>query len=69
MSPLKSEENFVTVKENIKKKIQEWLLEEERSQAYLARKAEVSPEQLNRILHDRHEPTERTVNKLLSVIS
>ena len=46
----------------------DWLLQEERSQAYLARKAEVSPEQLNRILHDKHEPTERTVNKILSVI-
>ncbi len=59
----------MTTKEDIKIRIQEWLLQEERSQAYLARKAEVSPEQLNRILHDKHEPTERTVNKLLSVIN
>ena len=57
----------MTTKE-IKNIIQDWLLQEERSQAYLARKAEVSPEQLNRILHDKHEPTERTVNKILSVI-
>ena len=59
----------MSFKRDIKNIIQEWLREEERSQAYLARKAEVSPEQLNRILHDKHEPTERTVNKLLSVIS
>lgn len=58
----------MTTKEDIKNIIQDWLLQEERSQAYLARKAEVSPEQLNRILHDKHEPTERTVNKILSVI-
>ncbi len=58
----------MTFKEDVKNMIQEWLVQEERSQAYLARKAEVSPEQLNRILHDKHEPTERTVNKLLSVI-
>ena len=45
-----------------------YIFNTERSQAYLARKAEVSPEQLNRILHDKHEPTERTVNKILSVI-
>mgnify|MGYP003153288262 CR=1 FL=1 len=59
----------MSFKENIKNRIEDWLREEERSQAYLARKAEVSPEQLNRILHDKHEPTERTVNKLLSVIN
>ena len=58
----------MTTKEDIKNIIQDWLLQEERSQAYLARKAEVSPERLNRILHDKHEPTERTVNKILSVI-
>ena len=58
----------MTTKEDIKNIIQDWLLQEERSQAYLARKADVSPEQLNRILHDKHEPTERTVNKILSVI-
>ena len=58
----------MTFKEDVKNMIQEWLVQEARSQAYLARKAEVSPEQLNRILHDKHEPTERTVNKLLSVI-
>ena len=58
----------MTFKEDVKNMILEWLVQEERSQAYLARKAEVSPEQLNRILHDKHEPTERTVNKLLSVI-
>ena len=58
----------MTTKEDIKNIIQDWLLQEERSQAYLARKAEVSPEQLNRILHDKHEPTERTVIKILSVI-
>ena len=58
----------MTTKEDIKNIIQDWLLQEDRSQAYLARKAEVSPEQLNRILHDKHEPTERTVNKILSVI-
>ena len=58
----------MSFKENIKNRIEDWLREEERSQAYLARKAEVSPEQLNRILHDKHEPTERTVNKILSVI-
>ena len=58
----------MTFKEDVKNMIQEWLVQEERSQAYLARKAEVSPEQLNRILHDKHEPTERTVNKILSVI-
>ena len=58
----------MTFKEDVKNMIQEWLVQEERSQSYLARKAEVSPEQLNRILHDKHEPTERTVNKLLSVI-
>ena len=53
----------------IKNKIEDWLAQEERSQAYLARKAKISPEQLNRILHNRHEPTDRTVNKLLSVIN
>ena len=58
----------MSFKEDIKNRIEEWLAQEERSQAYLARKAEVSPEQLNRILHDKHEPTERTINKLLSVI-
>ena len=58
----------MSFKEDIKNKIEEWLAQEERSQAYLARKAKISPEQLNRILHNRHEPTDRTVSKLLSVI-
>lgn len=49
-------------------KIQDWLVQEERSQAYLARKANISQEQLSRIMNRKHKPNRNTENKILSVI-
>ena len=49
-------------------KIQDWLVQEERSQAYLARKANISQEQLSRIMNRKHKPNRKTVSKILSVI-
>ena len=48
--------------------IKEWLIENERSQAWLAKKAEVSPENLNRILQGHIEPRWRTMEKIFTVI-
>ncbi len=49
-------------------KIQDWLVQEERSQAYLARKANISQEQLSRIMNRKHKPNRNTESKILSVI-
>ncbi len=49
-------------------KIQDWLVQEERSQAYLARKANISQEQLSRIMNRKHKPNRNTENKILSII-
>ena len=48
--------------------IVEWLEKEERSQAYLARKANMSEEHLSRIMNGHCEPKESTEEKLMSVI-
>ena len=44
-----------------------WLEVTERSQAYLARKADIRPETISRILKDR-EPSDRTKRKILEAI-
>ena len=49
-------------------KIQDWLVQEERSQAYLARKANISQEQISRIINRKHKTNRNTENKILSVI-
>ena len=48
--------------------IVEWLEKEERSQAYLARKANMSEEHLSRIMNGHCEPKESTEEKIMSVI-
>jgi len=44
-----------------------WLEETERSQAYLARKADIRPETMSRILNDQ-EPSDRTKRKIVEAI-
>mgnify|MGYP003153667518 CR=1 FL=1 len=48
--------------------IKDWLYENERSQAWLARHSDMSPENLNRILKGHVEPTWRTMKKIHEVI-
>ena len=48
--------------------ILDWLKENERSQAWLARHAEISPEYLNRILNGVYEPSDKTMRKIYEVI-
>ena len=48
--------------------ILDWLKDNERSQAWLARHAEISPEYLNRILNGVYEPSEKTMRKIHEVI-
>lgn len=48
--------------------IKDYLEKEERSQAWLARKSGVSEEHISRLLNDKHEPREDTVEKILVVI-
>ena len=48
--------------------IKDYLEKEERSQAWLARKSGISEEHISRLLNDKHEPREDTVEKILVVI-
>ena len=48
--------------------IKDWLYENERSQAWLARHSDMSAENLNRILKGHVEPTWRTMKKIHEVI-
>ena len=48
--------------------ILDWLKENERSQAWLARHADISPEYLNRILNGVYEPSDKTMKKIYEVI-
>lgn len=45
-----------------------WLDNNERSQAWLARKSGVSPETLNRILQGHREPKISTLEKITTII-
>ena len=46
----------------------DWLKENERSQAWLARKADISPEYLNRVLKGVYEPSDKMMRKINKVI-
>ena len=46
----------------------DWLKENERSQAWLARKADISPEYLNRVLRGLYEPSDKMMRKISNVI-
>ena len=48
--------------------IKEWLEENERSQAWLARQSDISPENLNRIIKGHIEPKFSTMEKIYEVI-
>ena len=45
-----------------------WLKENERSQAWLARQSDISPENLNRIMNGHVEPKFSTMEKIDEVI-
>ena len=45
-----------------------WLKKNERSQRWLADHADISPENLNRILNGHVSPTERTMEKVFNII-
>lgn len=49
-------------------KIKIWLKENERSQAWLARQSDISPENLNRIMNGHVEPKFSTMEKIDEVI-
>jgi predicted transcriptional regulator len=57
----------ITLDKNIYE-IKEWLIKNERSQAWLARHSGVSPENLNRILQGHIEPRWGTIEKIFTVI-
>lgn len=46
----------------------DWLKDNERSQAWLARKADISPEYLNRVLRGLYEPSDKMMRKISKVI-
>ena len=46
-----------------------WLKKNERSQRWLADHADISPENLNRILNGHVSPTGRTMEKVLNIIA
>jgi predicted transcriptional regulator len=48
--------------------IKKWLEENERSQAWLARQSDISPENLNRIINGHVEPKFSTMEKIDEVI-
>ena len=48
--------------------ILDWLKDNERSQAWLARKADISPEYLNRVLRGLYEPSDKMMRKISKVI-
>lgn len=48
--------------------ILDWLKDNERSQAWLARKADISPEYLNRVLNGVYEPSDKMMRKINKVI-
>lgn len=45
-------------------KVQGWLEENQRSQAWLAQRAHLNPSYLNRILKGVYEPSEKTIARL-----
>ena len=48
--------------------ILDWLVKNERSQRWLAKKADIDYTNLTRILNGLHEPTPRTIRKIYEVI-